>query len=43
MIEFVSANPTGPLHVGNGWFASYGDALGRMMERAGTTSPASTT
>ena len=27
MIEFVSANPTGPLHVGNGWFASYGDAL----------------
>src|SRR5262245_61847761 len=27
MIEFVSANPTGPLHVGNGWFASYGDSL----------------
>src|SRR5688572_10283365 len=25
--EFVSANPTGPIHVGNGWFASYGDAL----------------
>ena len=22
MVEFVSANPTGPLHVGNGWFAS---------------------
>ncbi len=34
-IEFVSANPTGPLHVGNGWFASYGDALGRIMSRAG--------
>jgi arginyl-tRNA synthetase len=34
-IEFVSANPTGPLHVGNGWFASYGDALGRIMSRTG--------
>ncbi len=34
-IEFVSANPTGPLHVGNGWFASYGDALARIMGRAG--------
>ncbi len=35
MIEFVSANPTGPVHVGNGWFASYGDALGRVMTRNG--------
>ncbi len=34
-IEFVSANPTGPIHVGNGWFASYGDALGRLLERCG--------
>ncbi|MGH9064848.1 MAG: arginine--tRNA ligase [Acidimicrobiales bacterium] len=34
-IEFVSANPTGPLHVGNGWFAFYGDALARLMERCG--------
>jgi len=34
-IEFVSANPTGPVHVGNGWFASYGDALGRLLERCG--------
>ena len=34
-IEFVSANPTGPLHVGNGWFGSYGDALGRVMTRCG--------
>lgn len=34
-IEFVSANPTGPLHVGNGWLGSYGDALGRVMERCG--------
>lgn len=34
-IEFVSANPTGPVHVGNGWFASYGDALGRVLTRTG--------
>jgi arginyl-tRNA synthetase len=34
-IEFVSANPTGPVHVGNGWFASYGDSLGRLLERTG--------
>ncbi len=34
-IEFVSANPTGPLHVGNGWFGAYGDALGRLLERCG--------
>ena len=35
MVEFVSANPTGPIHVGNGWFASYGDSLGRILERCG--------
>ncbi len=35
MIEFVSANPTGPIHVGNGWFASYGDALARILTRTG--------
>ncbi len=34
-IEFVSANPTGPLHVGNGWWASYGDSLSRLLTRAG--------
>ncbi|MGH9297564.1 MAG: arginine--tRNA ligase, partial [Acidimicrobiales bacterium] len=34
-IEFVSANPTGPVHVGNGWLGSYGDALGRLMSRCG--------
>ncbi len=34
-LEFVSANPTGPVHVGNGWFASYGDALGRLLTRTG--------
>jgi arginyl-tRNA synthetase len=34
-IEFVSANPTGPLHVGNGWLGSYGDALARVLARCG--------
>jgi arginyl-tRNA synthetase len=34
-VEFVSANPTGPVHVGNGWFASYGDSLARLLERTG--------
>ena len=31
MIEFVSANPTGPLHVGHGRGAAYGDALKRLL------------
>ena len=35
MLEFCSANPTGPLHVGNGWWASYGDALARLLRRCG--------
>lgn len=35
LIEFVSANPTGPLHVGHGRGAAYGDALARVMRRAG--------
>ena len=34
-IEFISANPTGPIHVGNGWWGSYGDALARVLDRAG--------
>jgi arginyl-tRNA synthetase len=34
-VEFVSANPTGPIHVGNGWWASYGDALARLLGRCG--------
>jgi arginyl-tRNA synthetase len=34
-VEFVSANPTGPLHVGNGWWCSYGDAVSRVLERCG--------
>ena len=35
MVEFISANPTGPIHVGNGWWGSYGDALARVLSRAG--------
>jgi arginyl-tRNA synthetase len=35
MIEFVSANPTGPLHVGHGRGAAVGDALGRILRKAG--------
>ena len=34
-VEFVSANPTGPLHAGGGRWAAYGDALCRILERAG--------
>ena len=34
-IEFVSANPTGPLHVGHGRGAAYGDAIGRILQRLG--------
>ncbi len=35
MIEFVSANPTGPLHIGHGRGAAVGDALARILEKAG--------
>ena len=34
-IEFVSANPTGPLHVGHGRGAAYGDAIGRILKATG--------
>ena len=37
MVEFVSANPTGPLHVGHGRGAAYGDALARVLTAAGNT------
>ena len=37
MVEFVSANPTGPLHVGHGRGAAYGDALARVLSAAGHT------
>ncbi|MBX2870270.1 MAG: arginine--tRNA ligase [Acidiferrobacterales bacterium] len=35
LVEFVSANPTGPLHVGHGRGAAYGDALARVLRAAG--------
>jgi len=35
MVEFVSANPTGPLHVGHGRGAAVGDSLARVLAAAG--------
>jgi arginyl-tRNA synthetase len=35
LLEFVSVNPTGPMHVGHGRQAAYGDSLARIMETAG--------
>ncbi len=37
LVEFVSANPTGPLHVGHGRGAAYGDCLVRLLRAAGNT------
>ena len=34
-LEYVSANPTGPLHVGHGRGAAYGASLGNILECAG--------
>lgn len=34
-VEFVSVNPTGPLHVGHARYAAYGDALCRLFAFAG--------
>lgn len=34
-VEFVSANPTGPLHVGHGRGAAFGSALANLMQAAG--------
>ncbi len=34
-VEFVSANPTGPLHAGHGRWAAYGDSLCRILQRCG--------
>ena len=36
LIEFVSANPTGPLHVGHGRQAALGDTLAAMLTASGT-------
>ncbi len=35
LVEFVSANPTGPMHVGTGRNAAYGDSLVRLLEAVG--------
>jgi len=35
LLEFVSANPNGPLHVGHGRGAAYGDSLARLLDAAG--------
>jgi arginyl-tRNA synthetase len=37
MLEFVSANPTGPLHVGHGRQAALGDAIGNLLAAQGYT------
>jgi len=37
LLEFVSANPTGPLHVGHGRHGSYGATVGNLLEAAGFT------
>ncbi|HOW60835.1 MAG TPA: arginine--tRNA ligase [Candidatus Moranbacteria bacterium] len=33
--EFISANPTGPLHLGNGRGGFYGDSISRVLKKAG--------
>ncbi|MBU6377804.1 MAG: arginine--tRNA ligase [Gammaproteobacteria bacterium] len=35
LLEFVSANPTGPMHVGHGRQAAFGDALANLLAAAG--------
>ena len=35
LLEFVSANPTGPLHVGHGRLAAFGSSVGNLLEAAG--------
>jgi arginyl-tRNA synthetase len=37
IVEFVSANPTGPLHIGHGRGAAVGDSLVRLLRQAGYT------
>jgi arginyl-tRNA synthetase len=36
-VEFVSANPVGPMHVGHGRWAALGDSMARVLEHAGWT------
>ncbi len=35
LLEFVSANPTGPLHIGHGRWVALGDSLARLMTHCG--------
>ncbi|MGB9732111.1 arginine--tRNA ligase [Calditerrivibrio nitroreducens] len=35
MVEFVSANPTGPLHIGHGRGSAYGDTIARLLKISG--------
>lgn len=35
LVEFLSANPTGPLHIGHGRIAAFGDALVNLLEKVG--------
>ncbi len=37
LLEYVSANPTGPLHIGHGRWAALGDSLVRLFRHAGAT------
>lgn len=37
LVEFVSANPTGPLHVGHGRLAAYGATVANLLEAVGHT------
>lgn len=37
MVEFVSANPTGPMHVGHGRNAAYGDSIAKLLAATGWT------
>ncbi|MCB2225183.1 MAG: arginine--tRNA ligase [Desulfarculaceae bacterium] len=39
LVEFVSANPTGPLHVGHGRGAVLGDTIARLLDFAGFEAP----
>jgi arginyl-tRNA synthetase len=43
LVEFVSANPTGPLHVGHARQAALGDAICNLLERRAGRSCASST
>ena len=35
LVEFVSSNPTGPLHVGHGRHAAYGNSVAKILDAAG--------